>query len=130
MTLINDEEFSDVYITPQKEAFIWSRKTPYGLRPVVFDDYEEFLAEVEKGYEGEPSYLIIYKSYNYRVERTNSLYGVQYCVRKMPRVVPDFKISVFRRSWPAIFALSAVRRGCFWYRVRPVPAKARLLLRC
>lgn len=91
MTLINDEEFSDVYITPQKEAFIWSRKTPYGLRPVVFDDYEEFLAEVEKGYEGEPSYLIIYKSYNYRVERTNSLYGVQYCVRKMPRVVPDFK---------------------------------------
>lgn len=48
MTLINDEEFSDVYITPQKEAFIWSRKTPYGLRPVVFDDYEEFLAEVEK----------------------------------------------------------------------------------
>ena len=90
MTLINDEEFSDVYITPQKEAFIWSRKTPYGLRPVVFDDYEEFLAEVEKGYEGEPSYLIIYKSYNYRVERTNSLYGVQYCVRKMPRVVPDF----------------------------------------
>ena len=61
MTLINDEEFSDVYITPQKEAFIWSRKTPYGLRPVVSDDYEEFLAEVEKGYEGEPSYLIIYK---------------------------------------------------------------------
>ena len=55
MTLINDEEFSDVYITPQKEAFIWSRKTPYGLRPVVFDDYEEFLAEVEKGYEGELS---------------------------------------------------------------------------
>ena len=91
MAAINDEEFSDIYITPQKEAFVWSKKTSYGLKPVTFDDYKEFLAAVEKGYDGEPSYLIIYKNYNYRVERTVSLYGVQYCVRKMPRTVPDFK---------------------------------------
>ena len=90
MTKINDEEFSDLYITPQKEAFIWSGKTAYGLKPVTFDDYDEFLNMVEREYEDEPSYLIIYHDYNYRVERTVSLYGIQYCVRKMPRVVPDF----------------------------------------
>ena len=91
MTLINDEKFSDIYITPQREAFIWSRKTSFGLKPVTFDDYEEFLSQVENSYKKEPSYLIIYKGYNYRVERTVSLYGIQYCIRKMPRVVPDFK---------------------------------------
>ncbi len=90
MTLINDEEFSDLYVTPQKEAFIWSKKTAYGLQPVVFDDYSEFIEEVENRYEGQPSYLVVYNGYNYRVERTVSLYGVQYCIRKMPLSVPDF----------------------------------------
>ena len=90
MTAINDEEFSDIYITPQKDAFIWSKRSAYGLVPVKFDDYNEFLQAVEKGYQGEPSYLVIYKKFNYRVERSISLYGVQYCVRKMPVVVPAF----------------------------------------
>lgn len=90
MTAINDEDFSDIYITPQKDAFIWSKRSAYGLTPVTFDDYDEFLKAVEKGYEGEPSYLIIYKKYNYRVERSVSLYGVQYCIRKMPLTVPSF----------------------------------------
>lgn len=100
MSLINDEDFSDIYITPQREAFIWSRKTAFGLQPVTFDDYQEFLSEIEKGYQQEPSYLIIYKGYNYRVERTVSLYGIQYCVRKMPRIVPDFS----KLGFPPIIA--------------------------
>jgi len=90
MTLINDEDFSDIYITPQKDAFIWSKRSAFGLTPVDFDDFKEFLSAVEKGYDGEPSYLLIYKDYNYRVERSLSLYGVQYCVRKMPKTVPSF----------------------------------------
>lgn len=91
MTLVNDEDFSDMYITPRGEAFVWSKQTPFGLKPILFEDYAQFFSEVEKRYNGEPSYLIIYRGYNYRVERTLSLYGIQYCVRKMPRSVPDFK---------------------------------------
>lgn len=90
MTAINDEEFSDIYITPQKDAFIWSKRSAYGLVPVKFDDYNEFLQAIENAYQGEPSYLVIYKKFNYRVERSISLYGVQYCVRKMPVAVPSF----------------------------------------
>lgn len=91
MSLINDVDFSDLYITPGKRAYMWSGKTPHGLKEVMFDDYEEFLSAVEKGYKNTPSYLVIYKKYSYRVERTIALHGVQYCVRKMPLNVPSVK---------------------------------------
>ncbi len=88
MAMINDVNFSDLYITPGKRAYMWSGKTPHGLKEVMFDDYDEFISAVEKGYKNVPSYLIIYKKYSYRVERTIALKGVQYCVRKMPLTIP------------------------------------------
>ena len=54
MAMINDVNFSDIYITPGKHAYMWSRKTPYGLKEVMFDDYDEFLSVVEKGYKNVP----------------------------------------------------------------------------
>ena len=90
MTTVNDTDFSDIYIIPDGSAYIWGRKTPSGLVPVQPDDYEEFYKAVRDTYDGEnPSYLVKYKGLHYRVERTVTLDGQQYCARKMPHTVPD-----------------------------------------
>ncbi len=91
MAMINDVDFSDLYITPDKRAYIWSGKSQYGLQETMFDDYFKFLQAVEENFKNNPSYSIIYNDYNYRIERTISLHGPQFCVRKMPRGVPAFK---------------------------------------
>lgn len=41
---------------------MWSGKTPHGLKEVMFDDYDEFVSAVEKGYKNVPSYLVIFKN--------------------------------------------------------------------
>lgn len=90
MTLINDTEFSDIYIIPDGTAYIWGRKTPSGLVPVCPDDYYEFLQALVSTYDGSnPSYLVTFKGLNYRVERTVTMQGQQFCARKMPFKVPD-----------------------------------------
>ena len=55
------------------------------------DDFEEFYALVEATWDGSnPSYSVFYDEMFYRVERSISIYGVQYCARKMPKQVPAF----------------------------------------
>lgn len=89
---INEVKFSDVYVTPDKKCYIWSGRTNCGLKIVTFDDFPEFLSQLENTYDGENrSYLLNYKGRNYRVERTIALEGVQYCARKMPTSVPNLK---------------------------------------
>jgi twitching motility protein PilT len=89
--LINDINFSDVYIPHDKKTFIWGGKTNAGLKIVKFDDFEEFFEELEKAYTDTRSYLLNYKGRNYRVERTIALDGPQYIARKMPITVPDIR---------------------------------------
>lgn len=89
--LINDVNFSDVYIPFDKKTFIWGGKTNAGLILVKFDDFEEFFVELEKAFEGTRSYLLNYKGRNYRVERTIALDGPQYIARKMPITVPNIR---------------------------------------
>ena len=90
MTTVNETEFSDIYIIPDGTAFIWGRRTPSGLIQVRPDDYDEFYKVVRDTYDGaNPSYLVKYKGLHYRVERTVTLDGQQYCARKMPHTVPD-----------------------------------------
>ncbi|MGN0914452.1 MAG: ATPase, T2SS/T4P/T4SS family [Alphaproteobacteria bacterium] len=90
--LINEVNFSDVYVTPDKKCYIWSGRTNCGLKIIAFDDFPEFLSQLESAYDGENrSYLLNYKGCNYRVERTIALEGVQYCARKMPTSVPNLK---------------------------------------
>ena len=90
MATVNETEFSDIYIIPDGTAYIWGRKTPSGLIQVHPDDFEEFYQILKDTYDGDnPSYLVKYKGLNYRVERTVTLDGQQFCARKMPHTVPD-----------------------------------------
>lgn len=91
MAKINDIVFSDIYITPDKQAFISDKRTPNGLAIIEPDDLKEFIDLLEKTWDGEnPSYSILYEGLFYRIERTKSIYGIQYCARKMPPQVPAF----------------------------------------
>lgn len=89
---INDVPFSDVYITPDRKCYTWAGKSDAGLKVVDFTDYPEFLRQIEDAYDGKNrSYLLTYKGRHYRVERTISGDGPQFCARKMPITVPDLK---------------------------------------
>jgi len=90
--LINEVDFSDVYITPDKKCYTWAAKTDAGLKVVTFEDYPEFLQQLENTFDGKNrSYLLTYNGRHYRVERTIAGDGVQYCARKMPISVPNLK---------------------------------------
>ncbi len=89
--LVNEEPFSDLYITPDRKCYMWAAKSDAGLKVVDFTDYAEFLYEMEKAYDsndGNPSFLLTYKGRHFRVERTVSGDGPQFCARKMPTKVP------------------------------------------
>ena len=91
MATINEIEFSDIYITPDRNAYIPDNRTPNGLTRLVADDFNYFFEKVERSYDGHnPSYSVLYNKIFYRVERTMTIYGLQYCARKMPPEVPNF----------------------------------------
>jgi len=90
-TTITEADFSDIYITPDKTAYIPDGKTANGLCVFKPRDFDSFFQELENSYDGEnPSYSIFYDNIFYRVERSLSIYGIQYCARKMPPQVPSF----------------------------------------
>ena len=91
MVKLNDISFSDIYITPEKTAFIADNRTENGLKIIEPEDFEVFYGLVEKSWDGNnPSYSVLYNKILYRVERSISIYGIQYCARKMPPEVPAF----------------------------------------
>ncbi|MEE6207785.1 MAG: ATPase, T2SS/T4P/T4SS family [Alphaproteobacteria bacterium] len=90
MATVNETDFSDIYIIPDGTAYVWGRKTPSGLIQVEPDDYQEFYQALKDTYDGHnPSYLVKFKGLHYRIERTVTLDGQQFCARKMPHTVPD-----------------------------------------
>ena len=91
MTRINDENefYSDIFITPDKQVFVPEKRTACGLKQIDPEDFDTFYDLLERSFKGKSSYSIIYEGYFFRVERTVSMYGVMYCMRKMPKVVPD-----------------------------------------
>ena len=90
MATVNDTEFSDIYVIPDGTAYIWGHKTNSGLIPVEPDDYYEFLQALIDTYDGSnSSYLVKFKGLNYRVERTVTMEGQQFCARKMPHKLPE-----------------------------------------
>lgn len=97
MTKLNDIKFSDIYITPDKEAYVNDNKTINGLEKIKPEDFSIFFKMVENNFDGKnPSYSVIYEGISYRVERSISIYGIQYCARKMPPEVPPFSKLGFR----------------------------------
>lgn len=89
MVRINDAYHSDIYITPDKQMFVPDSKSEFGLAQIYPDDFDEFYNLLENTYQGKSSYSIIYEGFFFRVERTVSMYGVMFCMRKMPKKVPD-----------------------------------------
>ena len=87
---INDIYFSDMYITPNREAYIPDTKTRFGLMRFEPEDFETFYELVENTFTGYNSYSVIYEDIFFRVERSMTMYGPQYCMRKMPKQVPSF----------------------------------------
>lgn len=93
MPTITETKFSDIYITPDKKAYIPDRQSPNGLMEFKPEDFEEFFKLVETAWDGaNPSYSVCYNNLFYRVERTASINGIVYCARKMPSKVPPFNI--------------------------------------
>ncbi len=91
MVTLNAVSFSDIYITPEKVAYIPDGRTENGLEVFKADDFEQFYNLLERTWDGKnPSYSVLYEKYFYRVERSMSLYGVQYCARRMPQKTPSF----------------------------------------
>lgn len=99
MTKINSVDFSDIYITPDKTAYIQDGKTENGLAVLNAEDFDAFYDLVEKSWDGSnPSYSVFYENIFYRVERTVSIYGIQYCARKMPKSVPPLGLLGFKNE--------------------------------
>ena len=91
MVKLNEVLFSDIYITPEKTAYIPDNATANGLEVLDAEDFNEFFDLIEQSWDGNnPSYSVMYDGIFYRVERSVSIYGVQYCARKMPKQVPPF----------------------------------------
>ncbi len=89
MVRVNDTYYSDIYITPEKQMFIPDHRSEFGLIRLEPEDFDDFFQLVEKSYQGKSSYSIMYEGYFFRVERSQSMFGVMYCMRKMPKKVPD-----------------------------------------
>lgn len=91
MKTINDIHFSDIYITPDKIAYIPDTQTQNALKVLEAEDFDEFFGVLEKTWDKKNTgYSVLYKDRFYRVERTESINGPQYCARKMPARVPPF----------------------------------------
>lgn len=91
MNKLIDLTFSDIYLTPEGNAFIPDNETSHGLMQVKnVSDLEKFYQDLEKGYNFKnSSYAVIYDEIIFRVERIKTMTGVGYCARRMPRQPPD-----------------------------------------
>lgn len=98
MTRINDIFFSDIYITPEKVAYIPDDMTENGLQMFVAEDFEDFYNLIESSYTDNNSYSVLYENVFFRVERSMTVTGIQYCARKMPETVPDLSSLGYRRE--------------------------------
>ena len=96
MVKINDIFFSDIYITPEKVAYIPDDQTENGLQIFVAEDFDKFYDLVVKSYQGNSSYSVCYEGVFFRVERSQTVTGMQYCARKMPQEVPDIESLGYR----------------------------------
>lgn len=91
MATITETQFSDIYITPDKQAFIPDKRTANALMKFAPEDFAQFYQLLQTSWDGQnPSYSVVYNGIFYRVERTVALDGIQYCARRMPAQVPDF----------------------------------------
>ena len=92
-------DFADIWYTPQGIAYVRDKSTRFALTPIKTDDLEDFHKALEQGYTGISSYAVRFAGDSYRVERVNTLEGIQFNCRKMPTVTPEIETLGFE---PAI----------------------------
>ena len=94
MVTITETKFSDIYITGNgKKAYIPDKRTLSALMEFAPEDLNKFYNTVVQGWDGQtPSYSIKYNKILYRVERSETISGAQYCIRRMPESVPSIKV--------------------------------------
>lgn len=56
--MVNDVNFSDLYITPDKKSYIWSGKSNSGLKVGKFIDIQDFITAVEEKYDGKTAVIL------------------------------------------------------------------------
>ena len=58
------------------------------------EDFDVFYELLENTYAGYSSYSVIYEEVFFRVERSMTMYGPQYCMRKMPMANQPMKTAL------------------------------------
>ncbi len=83
--------FSDIYLTPEKVAYIRDGESRWGLKTITPVDLKEFHKALQEAYSKNSSYSLFYKGSIYRVERIVTLTGIHYSARRMPQKTPDIR---------------------------------------
>ncbi len=86
---VQDVNFSDIWLTPEKVSYIRDKSTKFALIPFETDDMDDFLRALDQNFQGASSYSIKFKGEAYRVERVVTTTGIQYNCRKMPSSTPN-----------------------------------------
>ena len=84
-------DFADIWYTPEGIAYVRDQGTRFALTPIETDDLYDFHKAVEQGYTGMSSYAVKFAGDTYRVERVNTIDGLQYNCRKMPTTTPEIE---------------------------------------
>ena len=94
MTTITETKFSDIYImASEHKAYIPDKRTLNALMLFEPEDFDVFFKLVESSWDRtNPSYSICYQGIFYRVERSEAISGIQYCIRRMPSSIPSVRI--------------------------------------
>ena len=94
MPTIADTKFSDIYIlASEHKAYIPDKRTLNALMVFEPEDFDDFFKLVESSWDGKiPSYSVNYQGIYYRVERSEAISGIQYCIRKMPSSIPSVRV--------------------------------------
>lgn len=91
MPKISEIYFSDIYIRPDRKAYVADKHSTNGLVELIADDFSEFYETLKNGFDGKNnSYSIHYCNNFFRVERSVGIYGIQFCARKMPPKIQPF----------------------------------------
>ena len=88
---LHEVDFADIWYTPEGIAYVRDQNTRFALVPIQTDDLEDFHAALEQGFTGMSSYAIRFEGDSYRVERVNTIDGLQYNCRKMPTTTPEIE---------------------------------------
>ena len=103
---LHTTEFADIWFTPEGVAYVRDINTHFALAPIETRDLEDFHRALEQGFTGSSSYAINFDGDTYRVERVQTLTGLQYNCRKMPAATPEIETLGF--APPVIKHLSSL----------------------